>query len=273
MIKRSILALFLLLIVAGAAYTLLRSTAHEFTQAQCPDCHAGTPVKSKRETLRMVASIQYLCGRCHGERDSLSHPVEIYPASVTVPADLPLSWEGKMTCSTCHDIHAGHQGFDGAARSLRRQVTGAAFCSACHANGAGARVADQGHAESLGKAHMKFDSEATAGSVDRISRACLACHDGSLGTADNVQIRSGSWSHGKALSRFDPQGSHPIGVRYVRAMMKRGGLRPVGLLNRAIKLIDGKVGCASCHDPYSREHNKLVMSNNGSKLCLECHDK
>ena len=268
MIKRPLLILFLLLIAAGAAYTVLRPTAHDFTEGQCADCHAVTPVAGKRETLRMKASIQYLCGRCHGQRDSISHPVEMFPEKTAVPADLPLSWEGKMTCSTCHDIHAGRPGFGGEARSLRRQASGAEFCSACHVSGI-----ERGHVETLNRAHMKYTSDAKGGKVDKVTLGCLACHDGSLGTSDDVQIRAGSWKHGTALSRYDPQGSHPVGVRYISAMRKRGGLRPVGMLHPSIKLIDGRVGCASCHDPYSKEPKKLVMSNHGSKLCLECHNK
>jgi predicted CXXCH cytochrome family protein len=81
------------------------------------------------------------------------------------------------------------------------------------------------------------------------------------------------WEHGAPLSRFDPRGSHPVGVDYMLARARRGGLLPVGALNPAIKLIEGKVSCNSCHDPYSKERKQLVMSMSGSKLCLSCHDK
>ncbi len=266
MIKRALPVLVMVLFAVGVAYTLLRTGAHEFTDKECADCHATPPVKGNRETLRMTAPIPQLCGRCHGDRTALSHPVEIKPSTATLPGDLPLSWEGKMTCSTCHDIHS-----EEARRSLRRPVSGAAFCSACHGSGF---AAEPGHTASIGRAHlMKYTEDREKSRVDSVSRGCLGCHDGSLGLNDDVQIRSGSWSHGKSLSRYDPQGSHPIGINYRRALLKRGGLRPVERLNPAIKLIDGKVGCPSCHDPFGTEKRKLAVANNRSQLCLECHDK
>jgi predicted CXXCH cytochrome family protein len=33
------------------------------------------------------------------------------------------------------------------------------------------------------------------------------------------------------------------------------------------------VGCLSCHNTFSKVPNQLVMSNQGSALCLACHMK
>lgn len=268
--KRGLLfAALLIALGAGIAYTVLTPTAHDFTEAECPDCHAATPVKGRPEARMMKNSISFLCLRCHPAMEkTVSHPVEVVPVEARVPEDLPLSRDGRMTCSTCHDIHARPKAPFGLATSfLRRSVSGAAFCSACHASGPTA-----GHAMMMGRAHMKFRSEeGGGGSVDAVSRACLGCHDGSIGP--NSSVMAGSWEHGMPLSKFDPRGSHPIGVSYLQAMARRGGLIPLGALNPAIKLIDGKVGCSSCHNPYSKEQSKLVMSNRGSRLCLACHNK
>lgn len=216
----------------------------------------------------MTAPVSILCGRCHRTlEDTLTHPVEIVPTQVTVPADLPLSLDGKMTCSTCHDIHAEPGRLVGVARAmLRRQITGQALCAACHiGNGIG-------HAEMIGRAHMKYRYSEDAGMpIDGVSRGCLSCHDGSIGSTETVTV--GTWEQGIPITRFDSRDSHPIGVDYLRASVRRRGLRPLGLLNPAIKLIDGKVGCSSCHNLFSKEPHKLVMSNSGSRLCLACHEK
>jgi len=273
MLKKTYLAVVLLIVFSVClVYSGLRNNAHDFSDDQCADCHAGTPVKGKRETLRMTASVETLCRRCHKKsEDALSHPVEMAPVSMVLPADLPLSWEGKLTCATCHDIHASPQpGFDGRWYYLRRTVIGQAFCEACH--GKNAIVPEEGgsHAGSLGVAHMKFE-EGTSGRIDKVSLACISCHDGNLAT--KTEIKTGTWRHGSALSAgYDPQGTHPIGVSYRRAV-KRGGLVPLERLNPKIRLVNGKVGCTSCHDIYSKLPNMLVISNQGSRLCLECHDK
>jgi predicted CXXCH cytochrome family protein len=274
LIKKYLFIPLLILCLAGIAYTVLRTTGHEFSQDQCTTCHAVTPVKGNRDSLKMVASIQSLCLRCHPtQENALSHPVEMVPSGSIVPTDLPLSWEGKMTCSTCHDIHSAPvYEFTGTWKFLRRQTTGAAFCSSCHVDGKTGAEKSSGHVQSLGTAHMKYIPSTKGLTIDKASMVCLSCHDGTMGSS-NSDVKVGSWKHGTALSRYDPAGSHPIGINYRKAMRKHGGLRPVEQLNPAIKLIDGKVSCRSCHDMYAKTKNRLVVTMQGSTLCLECHDK
>ena len=266
------LAGLLLAISVCMAYSALQQNIHEFTVEQCPDCHAVTPVKGERRTLKMTAPIGSLCRRCHEKSidDALSHPVDMVPVNIALPGDLPLSWEGLMTCSTCHNIHAAAPpGHGGKWFYLRRDVAGQPFCAACHREGPA--LPGMGHAQALSFAHMKY-IEGGGGRIDGISMICLSCHDGTLGSATNIKV--GTWRHGAPFSPANLQGSHPIGVNYRRAMMsRRGGLHPPERLNRKIKLIDGKVGCTSCHDINSREPMLLAISNDGAGLCLECHDK
>ena len=91
MLKKTYLAVVLLIVFSVClVYSGLRNNAHDFSDDQCADCHAGTPVKGKRETLRMTASVETLCRRCHKKsEDALSHPVEMAPVSMVLPADLP----------------------------------------------------------------------------------------------------------------------------------------------------------------------------------------
>ena len=48
-------------------------------------------------------------------------------------------------------------------------------------------------------------------------------------------------------------------------------LKPMATVDRRLRFFNGKVGCGSCHDPYSTIHKKLVMSDENSKLCFSCH--
>ncbi|MBI5970861.1 MAG: hypothetical protein HY884_06875, partial [Deltaproteobacteria bacterium] len=53
----------------------------------------------------------------------------------------------------------------------------------------------------------------------------------------------------------------------------KASLRDLDMLPKQIKLFGGKIGCATCHDPFSKGHSRLVISNRKSALCLACHRK
>jgi predicted CXXCH cytochrome family protein len=99
----------------------------------------------------------------------------------------------------------------------------------------------------------------------------VSCHDGTF--ASSVTIRAGAWKHGRDFLRHD-QGSHPVGIDYEAARLKRGSktdLLPLSQVDRRIRFFKGMVGCGSCHDPYSTIPKKLVMSDRRSRLCYSCH--
>jgi predicted CXXCH cytochrome family protein len=114
------------------------------------------------------------------------------------------------------------------------------LCRACH-------DCTQGMACLIGTAHVGDSKELGA----RISD-CEACHDGTVGPLIVTKV----------------MGAHPVGVIYGRQKSLRNNPR-----DARIVLVNGKVTCVSCHDPYSRKDKKLVMGNENSKLCLSCHNR
>ncbi len=204
------------------------------------------------------------CAGCHHVEAGFSHPVDMVP-STPVPSHLPLSG-GRMTCTTCHDASvAAHADARRLHHPLLRSSPEDGLCVACHST----RTTDRRdmHASSLDAAHLRWPfepgvSNAAIGSsavLDPQSIDCLSCHDGSV--ARDV-AGGGSWKL-----------SHPVGVPYrVDGIMSAdAALRAPGSLDPRVRLIDGRVGCGSCHSPYSRHEALLVMSNTGSRLCLACH--
>ncbi|MBI4815243.1 MAG: hypothetical protein HY791_03225 [Deltaproteobacteria bacterium] len=92
------------------------------------------------------------------------------------------------------------------------------------------------------------------------ARACLSCHDGSVSTGREHEVR------GVGLE------SHPVDVPYEsRQVGRTNSLRPTVQLEPAIVLVDGRLVCTSCHDGSSSLPAKLAISMNGSGLCLACH--
>lgn len=63
----------------------------------------------------------------------------------------------------------------------------------------------------------------------------------------------------------EDEGNHPIFVD--------SPLDPVleGEQESSLMYFDGKILCATCHDPHIEDSGLLRMSNSGSALCLKCH--
>lgn len=122
---------------------------------------------------------------------------------------------------------------------------------------------------------LPFDNYGNiASEMLRGSRFCLTCHDGTIGR----NILSQDFSQrgnfqGDTPGDFCVDRGHPVGVDYLPASLKsRGRLKHPSLLDPAVKLENGQVGCTSCHDSNSQLRAKLVMSNSGSRLCFSCHN-
>jgi len=109
--------------------------------------------------------------------------------------------------------------------------------------------------------------------LDSRSLQCMGCHDGSIAESDNMRVTNPSL-FGQPGSGGGPSigQTHPVGVDYASAALARREFESSGSLRRgAVRLVEGKVGCTSCHSPYSKNARLLVVSNAGSALCLRCH--
>lgn len=250
------------LIILSALAVLLpailsaRKPTHDF-QGICETCHITLAEQGKKIYSR---EIDFLCIPCH-KQTGPSHPSGIKP-SMPVPQGFPLDWAGRMTCATCHDPHGDTP------LLIRGGKTGKTLCLSCHKdlNSMHRMTGEPIHSRDKASVSiMGFTPVDEEGTLDHVSRECLACHDGSLGALADVTLGPGIWNHGKGVS-------HPIGVDYMRAYVK-GGIRHPSGLNKALKLFNGCIGCATCHSLFSKEHFRLAINNSRSGLCLACHDK
>lgn len=106
--------------------------------------------------------------------------------------------------------------------------------------------------------------------LDPISMECLGCHDGTLAKAVNHRISDGDTQRVKSIETI--KGSHPIGMDY-NTFARSKEYVPSDTLAANIKLINGKVGCVSCHNLLGRNDKYLVVDNTKSGLCFSCHNK
>ena len=93
--------------------------------------------------------------------------------------------------------------------------------------------------------------------------SCGKCHDGSV--AHNMKI--------KAIGT-DLGDDHPISIRYAGLDMNIAGFKTVdsssGFKN-GVKLFDGKIECATCHDIHNPDAPMLLRTA-GETLCATCHN-
>ena len=214
------------------------------------------------------------CMTCHTTLydTGYMHPVDISPKKVRVPFDFPLSPTGTLTCATCHDVHTDAETpFGKKSFFLRRSEKGKTFCDICHQN---TNNLATGHEAVFREAHFdsKYIVDDLTMEIDNMSRNCLSCHDGSIGSS--VKLNAGKWQHSEDFLEHDKGGMHSIGMRYrdVVDTNKKAMLRPLESVDKRIRFFeDGKMGCGSCHDPYSTIPKKLVIEDAQSKLCFACH--
>ena len=115
--------------------------------------------------------------------------------------------------------------------------------------------------------------------IDGTSLVCLSCHDGSMGlnaiANGGTPTMTANTITGSALMGSDLSNDHPVSFVYATAQASDAGLKNVNYHLDG----NGKLQCSSCHDvhkPGSSANGDapfLRESNDGSALCLECHDK
>lgn len=253
----------LFFIFAYAVWAISNLKAHNF-EGKCLMCHTDIPDKdAKRESLSLVDEVDKLCSNCHAINQEKSHPINVVPKNA-IPLAAHLDKLGRLTCTTCHDVHKEDKTSDRIELKalLWGHAKAKAFCFLCHNKQM--QEVNWRHQTSAPYAHPygKLIENSSGSLLDRFSVDCLSCHDGTVSKFPRVQVKEGIWQHGIGMS-------HPIGIDYPRS----GDFTHPESLPKEVRLFDAKVGCLSCHDIYSKEQDMLVMSNKKSKLCLSCHKK
>lgn len=270
--KKKIFFIILFICFLGLIVYCLERNPHDFDETECVLCHQGDP-SSPNSLARSQTSL--VCRNCHVDifESGFMHPYDVKPEKVQIPRDFPLSSSGLITCSTCHNVHSSYMTAYGIKTSfLRREEKGRAFCASCHTQRS--LSGDVGHEFMLGEAHFqsKYISSTIGYEIDKTSKNCISCHDGSY--ASSVSISTGVWGHSSNYRNKRLGRKHPIGINYEQARLRSGrktDLMPMSIVDPRIQFFDGKIGCGSCHNPYSSIENDLVMSNRRSALCFACH--
>ena len=231
---------------------------HRVPKKECGSCH----VDADKDPSSLKTIFNSKCVGCHAElKESKSHPVDIYPNN-SIPGDMPLS-NGKLGCITCHYFHPFSDKYKNRSGNLlRRPGRGAVFCVACH------QINEKGHI-AFENIHRDSYRRLSVGNsrLDMYTLQCVECHDKYLDRS------FGSFAAG-GPNRISAVSSHPVGISFERIAAKEPQrFNFPHALPREIRLYNGKIGCGTCHNAFSKEKSMLVMNNWRSRLCLKCHKK
>ena len=98
--------------------------------------------------------------------------------------------------------------------------------------------------------------------VDSVSLFCLACHSDGGPVSDMIAPKSLL-----GLSLVD---DHPVGLIYERIAYANKEYVPAYHLPSNVPLRNGKLSCATCHDPHAKTEGPMLRLP-VSTLCTSCH--
>ncbi len=214
-------------------------------------------------------------------------------AGVAAVAVVFFASSGKVT----GEIRESHHDFSTAGWS------GGEICIVCHTpHGANTTVADAPlwNHEVTNAAYTVYTSlslDALPSQPSGDSKLCLSCHDGTV-AVDSFGGNTGSWTAGFGNLGTDLTRHHPISFVYDDALAQTDGelyapssqSSGLGSTIDADLLRGGRMECTSCHDVHISRNSagcagchfvggvttktlSLWKSNDGSALCLTCHNK
>ena len=114
------------------------------------------------------------------------------------------------------------------------------------------------------KKGIKVGTGKDAVKIEDVTAHCLECHGPDIGAAEaDAEAPTPVHSVGGSDS------SHPVKVAYPDS---KSGLAPRADLDERLVLINGQMTCITCHEPEDPDH-ALVLPNEGSQICLACHQR
>jgi DmsE family decaheme c-type cytochrome len=196
----------------------------------------------------------------YGGAEETSATLQATPAPAAKAADVKTF--DVNDCKTCHEpafsssfLHSKHAGVEQS-------------CQSCHAGAADhARVRMEGTEDKPPSVKALKPPE--------VNKTCLACHDsghqanwtGSLHDRRNVSCISCHSVHDFKSLRANLKTSLEADTCYTCHQ----AIRAKGLRTSHHPVREGKIGCASCHNPHDSTTPKMVSANWVNEKCLECH--
>jgi len=221
----------------------------------CRVCHRDISVRREemRGNLLFGGNEIILCFTCHGEMDACHLVLIRLPPGKTAPEILPLTADGRITCTTCHDpTPAG--GATVAIRGVDPGTSVSGLCLRCH-----------------DRDYLAGINPHTAMSV---KTACRFCHAymRNPDRAERFQLSFISNSRVICLRCHD-RDTHPMGTD-IKSLVPGRRLPEPFRLDRK-----GRMTCTTCHKSHfdawgtsgGEDPHRLVVGVDPGTFCSLCH--
>lgn len=264
--------------------TVARCVNPHWSSYLCLSCHKDKP-KSGEPNLLGDGDINAVCNRCHKSKYARAeiHPVGIKPSKlISIPEDFPLQ-NGKLTCETCHisNLKPGapctHPDRRQNPNFLRRHdLSRHSFCFLCHT------------VETYQRLNPHENQIDQNGKI--IEDRCLFCHASrpdlnilGLKNVDFIVKNPDEYCIGchPGYNRTHPAGGyHLVKPSETVLIALKTSVERIGV---ELPLYNGRIICATCHNPHQEGVIKIPASAEGSQRqnklrlmpgimqCIGCH--
>jgi DmsE family decaheme c-type cytochrome len=183
---------------------------------------------------------------------------------------------GFKNCEECHDEVTKNLGKTTMGRLFikhPRNSNEELVCETCHGSG-------EAHVESQGEQYeglVRFGPTTTT-SIQKRNEACLQCHEKRKlfswqGSPHEMRNLACTNCHNVHKASQEPYNAKLLAQRTVMDTCKGCHAQQVAAQMRFshMPLREGKMTCASCHNPHGTFAPKLLMANTLNDLCFKCH--
>ncbi|MBA4366230.1 MAG: hypothetical protein C0403_01140 [Desulfobacterium sp.] len=261
---------------------ITEKTNIHFNKNYCTECHILPPTAGEKNQLKYEGDFKLLC-KCHySAPEKHSHPMDITPSKdmkMRIPANFPLK-EGKVTCSTCHDIFVqcqeNQKAFQMGEMFLRETPLDQKnrMCYKCH---------DKSKYQ-MYTPHKQRDEKR-----NMIAETCLYCHS-EIPDVDTV-----TYKDTKFLMRIEllcirchmNSNKNSLHDKHIRKPSPEVATK-IKQTEKQFNIIlpltaDGKLTCATCHNPHeeglipadrasAKGASKKYRHRLPGNLCIKCHE-
>jgi len=197
-----------------------------------------------------------------------SAAVQAQATPPAIQASSPAQLVGSDTCLGCHqDLEAGIASTVHGRSAHPRSPAALQGCESCH--GAGSRhVEDPFDSSTI----LRYDEVAPRVA----SQSCLSCHTGgahSLWEGSAHDARNMSCTDCHSLHAPKSPGGLLVQTTEAQVCASCHGVQAVKMQRVAhMPVVDGRMGCSSCHNPHGSTNVKLLAVGNWvNESCVSCH--